>query len=190
MNHRKPLIFLDRDGTINVDHGYVTQPQRVELIPGAAQALGDLTRGGYRLVVVSNQSAVGRGMATIADVDATNSRLQELLLQKDPDARLDLVLYATDHPGSAGDDRKPGTGLLRLLPREWGFQPRLAWMIGDKWSDIEFGHNAGLSAEQCLLVQTGEGQREWSTIPEERRHQQLHFADLRSAADFILSGHK
>jgi len=142
----KPIVFLDRDGTINVDHGYVFEKERLELIPGAATAIGDLKRAGFMIVVVSNQSAVGRGMATTEEVEQTNVELQRMLLEIDEDASLDVVLFCADHPDSATDRRKPGCGMLRELPSSMSFDPEVSWMIGDKVSDIEFGLNAGIDA--------------------------------------------
>ena len=150
-------VFLDRDGTINVDTGYVTSPDRVTLIPGAAEAMGELARAGYRLVVVTNQSAVGRGKATVADVESTNQRLISLLCEADADAWPDLILYCPHEPSAGCSCRKPATGLIEssALNYDWA----RSWVFGDKISDIQFGLNLGLPPERCVLVLTGDGRK-------------------------------
>ncbi len=147
--------FLDRDGTINQDFGYVTDPAKIVLLPGAAEAIALLREEGFKIAIISNQSAVGRGMASIADIDKCNQALRDRLLEVKPNTSLDAILYCADHPEQASDRRKPGIGLLRELP--WKYEPQQSWMFGDKRSDIEFGENAGLPPEQCILI--GEGER-------------------------------
>ena len=167
-------MFLDRDGTINVDTGYVRSTDEVVLLPGAATAIGELKRAGFTVVVVSNQSVVGRGWASIEDVEEVNNRLVELLLEEDPDASLDLILFAPDHPDKASDRRKPGTGMLRDVRQYWQFDPDSSWMIGDRLADMEFGQNAGLADDHCLLLLSDNDKEEdrsswrrsFSTLPE------------------------
>lgn len=170
-----PIALLDRDGTINIDHGYVVTADRVELCPGAAQAIGDLKRAGFVVVIVSNQSAVGRGWAAIEQVQDTNGYLQELLLRTDKDAVVDLVLFAADSPDDASDRRKPGIGMLRELCAHFAFDPARCWVIGDKPSDIEFGRRAGLAPGHCLLIGRSSGLAD-----------QLCFGDLLAAVQHLL----
>ena len=152
-----PTVFLDRDGTINVDTGYVTSPDRVELIPGVAKAMGSLARAGFRLVIVSNQSAIGRGKATAEDVEATNQQLISLLAAEDPDAWPDIILYCPHAPDEGCECRKPSVGLVKVAGLE--YDRSKSWVFGDKLSDISFGLNLGLPKEQCILVLTGEGRQ-------------------------------
>ena len=169
-------VFLDRDGTINIDSGYVTTPSQVELIPGAASALGTMARAGFHLVVVSNQSAVGRGMATAADVDATNKQLLSMLGSEDPDAPPELILYCPHRPDDSCRCRKPDTGLVDNAG--WNFDPERSWVFGDKLSDIRFGLNLGLPLAQCVLVLTGEGHKS-------RQAAQSELPGLRTVADIV-----
>ena len=150
-----PTVFLDRDGTINVDYGYVVSPDEVELLPGAAEAIARLRNAGYRIAIVSNQSAVARGMASREDIDACNEHLLGLLREQNADALVESVLYSIDHPDTATARRKPGVGMLEDLP--WQYRPASSWMIGDKQSDVDFGKNAGLPERHCLLLGTGVG---------------------------------
>jgi histidinol-phosphate phosphatase family protein len=153
--HSARIVFLDRDGTINVDYGYVTDPSRVELIDGAAEAIGKLKNAGYVTVVVTNQSAVGRGMATVADVESCNEKLKELLISANPSAQLDMICVATDHPDAAGPRRKPGIGMADDVRAAYVFDLNECWMIGDKSIDVEFGLNLGLPAQHCILLAEG-----------------------------------
>lgn len=180
----RPTVFLDRDGTINVDSGYVTSPERLELIPGASEAMGSLARAGFRLVIVSNQSAIGRGRATVEEVDATNQQLIALLAAEDPDAWPDLILYCPHAPSESCECRKPGIGLVKSAGLE--FDPTRSWMFGDKLSDIRFGVNLGLPLAQCLLVLTGEGRSSLAASGEEFPGLRT-FPDIRLGAAAVLA---
>jgi len=183
------LVLLDRDGTINIDSGYVCKVEDVALIPGAAKAIGDLKRASFSVVIVTNQSAIGRGMATAPQVEACNEQLQKLLLEQDSDASIDQVLYSPAHPEEDSDCRKPKTGMLLKLKAELRNMvssesvAKNVWMIGDKSSDIKFGVNAGLSKDKCLLVLTGEGQKTKARMGEDQKV----FSDLLSASKAILA---
>jgi|GEM_PF-2678451 len=180
------IVFLDRDGTVNVDLGYVTRPEQVRLIEGAATAIGDLKRAGLIVVVVSNQSAIGRGLATEEDVEATNQELARQLAAGDKDAVLDMVLFAPDHPDSATQNRKPGNGMLSQVRQRWEIQPDKCWMIGDKISDLGFGRSAGFAQDHCLLVKTGEGEKTWSRMSEGEQGIQLEFGSIVEAVRHIV----
>lgn len=180
-------VFLDRDGTINVDDGYMFDPDTLRLLPRAAAAVGVLKSYGYKLAVISNQSAIARGYATVAQVDSTNQQLLKLLQEGDSAATIDSIHYSPDAPEAATDLRKPGIGLLRDLP--WAYDKETSWMIGDKLLDLEFGLNAGLKPERCLLVRTGHGEREISKVTEHPllRSRSPIFADLYDAVMYLLA---
>lgn len=151
----RSIVFLDRDGTINVDSGYVCDPDEVELLPGAADAIAQMRSKGFAIVVVSNQSAVGRGYASVEDVEATNARVQQMLYSQNPDAKIDLWCYAPDHPEQATAMRKPGIGMLGEVRKRFDFDVVNCWMVGDKSSDVEFGLNAGIPPEHCVFLYPG-----------------------------------
>lgn len=180
-------VFLDRDGTINVDDGYMFDPDTLRLLPRAAAAVGALKSHGYKLAVISNQSAIARGYATVAQVDATNQQLLRLLQDSHSAATIDSIHYSPDAPEAATDLRKPGIGLLRDLP--WDYDKEASWMIGDKILDLEFGLNAGLKPEHCLLVRTGHGEREILKVAENPllRSKSLIFADLYEAVMHLVA---
>lgn len=180
----RSIVFLDRDGTINQDSGYVTSADRVVLIPNAAKSLARMRNAGFALVVVSNQSAVGRGMASLADVISTNEEVQRQLLSEDSAAIVDQILFSTSAPGQGDDCRKPGVGLLRDLNKDLIYDPTTSWVVGDKLSDIEFGLNANLPIRNCILVLTGEGKKHRQQLPKGV----LVADDLAQAASFIVGG--
>lgn len=154
------IVFLDRDGTINVDTGYVCNPDEVVLLDGAAEAIALLKKAGYLVIIVTNQSAIGRGYASSDDVEATNARVLELLRAAYPDAEIDEVLYCPHSPDDACPCRKPERGMLDGhgvaaigIPLEFSAEELSeAWIVGDKMSDLEFGKNIGIPFERRILL--------------------------------------
>jgi D-glycero-D-manno-heptose 1,7-bisphosphate phosphatase len=153
-------VFLDRDGTLNVDSGYVSRPQDVRLIEGAAEGVKLLGDAGYELVIVSNQSGIARGMMTLAQADAVDERLRALLAQRGVTV---AALYRCPHlpTGSVAafavecDCRKPKPGMLLAAARDRGIDLAASWMIGDGARDVEAGLAAGCRA--ILLSSDGAG---------------------------------
>ena len=149
----RPAVFLDRDGTINHDPGYTVDIEGFRLIEGAEAALRDLKRAGYLLIVVSNQSGVGRGYYDASRVERLHQHLNELLGAA---ARIDAFYYASYAPGQDADPdavrmRKPDTGMFEAACRDHPIDVGRSWMVGDRPSDIEFAQRAGLRA---ILVGT------------------------------------
>ena len=134
-------IILDRDGTIIVDHGYLDDPDKIEFLPGALEGLRRWRALGHPLVVVSNQSGIGRGVLTTERVLEINARLQELL--RDAGAPLDGVYFCPHGPADGCDCRKPRSRLVEEAAAGLGFDPKDAVVIGDKSSDIELGRRLG-----------------------------------------------
>jgi len=145
-------IFLDRDGTINIDTDHVFDPDKVSLIKGAAQAVGDFNRAGFKCFIITNQSCVGRGYATLDQVEATNLRVQELLLKEDEDARIEAIYIAPDHPEQASQRRKPSPGMILEAVENYQIDLISSWVIGDKSSDPMTGINAGIPESQCIRL--------------------------------------
>ena len=138
---RQRAVILDRDGTIIVDHGYLGDPARVELLPGAAAGLRRLHERGHPLVIVSNQSGIGRGQLTPTQVAAVTARLDVLLRPARPPP--DGSYYCPHAPEDRRACRKPNTELVLTAARELGFGPHAAVVIGDKSSDIALGRRLG-----------------------------------------------
>jgi D-glycero-D-manno-heptose 1,7-bisphosphate phosphatase len=143
----RPPVLLDRDGTIVVDTGYPRDPDLLRFLPGAAEALRELTRLGHPLAVVSNQSGVGRGLVTRAEADAVHRRFLQLLTGEGIEVA--GAYYCFHAPDAGCDCRKPQPGLLTRAVRELGLgAPR--FMVGDKLSDVAAGAAAG-----CTTVWLG-----------------------------------
>jgi D-glycero-D-manno-heptose 1,7-bisphosphate phosphatase len=137
------VVILDRDGTIVVDRGYLADPAGLEFLPGAAEGLRLLHQRGCRLVVITNQSGVGRGLFSLGRLQEMNSRLEDMVRLRD--ARIERIYYCPHRPEENCPCRKPQTKLLMDAARELGFEPAKAVVIGDKSADIEFGRRAGAS---------------------------------------------
>ncbi|MCB2191088.1 MAG: HAD family hydrolase [Deltaproteobacteria bacterium] len=151
-------VFLDRDGTINVEVGYISEPGQVRLLPGAARAIADLRQTGLAVVGVSNQSGIARGRFSLEQMLAVQAEVERQLLEE-AGALLDGFYYCPHHPEGvvepyAGvcDCRKPGTGMLEQAARELGLSLEDSFMVGDKRIDVACGHGAGLTS---LLVTSG-----------------------------------
>jgi heptosyltransferase II len=134
-------IFLDRDGTLNPDPGYIGSPDQFELFPGVAAPLARLTRAGARLVVVTNQSGVGRGLFSSTDLDAIHAKLRRLL--HDAGALLDAIYVCPHHPDERCGCRKPETGMIDRAVRELGIDLSRSYLIGDHAKDMELAKRVG-----------------------------------------------
>jgi histidinol-phosphate phosphatase family protein len=134
-------VFLDRDGTLIADLGYPRDPAGVCLLPGAGEALARLRREGFLLILVSNQSGVGRGLIHPAELEAVHRRLEECLAAFD--VRLTAAYYCLHAPEAACDCRKPAPGLLLRAAREHALELARCVLVGDKPSDVAAGQRAG-----------------------------------------------
>jgi histidinol-phosphate phosphatase family protein len=147
------VVFLDRDGTLNLDEaGYLADPDRLVLLPGAAEAVRALNEAGVKAVVVTNQSGVGRGKVTPDALDRIHARLTELFASHG--ARLDGIYACLHRPDEGCGCRKPGTDLALRAARDLGVDPARSAMIGDKDVDLELARRLGGHA---VLVLTGQG---------------------------------
>jgi D-glycero-D-manno-heptose 1,7-bisphosphate phosphatase len=135
------VVILDRDGTIVLDRGYLDDPAGLQFAPGAAEALIWWYARGYRLIVITNQSGVGRGYFPVERVEAMNARLYAMV--EELGVRLERIYYCPHHPEAGCICRKPALGLLMQAASDLGFNPQRAVVIGDKESDIELGRRAG-----------------------------------------------
>lgn len=150
-----PCVFLDRDGTVIAEKHYLGDPAGVELLPGAVVGLRELCRLGFRLVLVTNQSGIGRGHFRQEDADAVHARLGALLA--DAGIRLDGIYCCPHRPEERCACRKPATGLVERACADLGLDLGASVMIGDKACDIELGARCGMVT---ILVQTGYGATE------------------------------
>ena len=158
MDGKRPAVFLDRDGTLIVDVPYLGDPAQVRLLPGAVEALQRLRHAGFACVVVSNQSAVGRGMITLEQMHLVHRELARQLAAAG--TALDGNYWCTHAPQTTDKiaiqhvDRKPGPGMLLRAARELNLDLARSWIIGDQLSDMLAGRNAGCRGG--ILVRTGQ----------------------------------
>jgi D-glycero-D-manno-heptose 1,7-bisphosphate phosphatase len=146
-------VFLDRDGTIIEDPGYLHEPGKVKLLSGAADAIRQLNDAGYVVVTVTNQSGIGRGLYTVVEYEAVQRRLTELLAQHH--AGLDGSYFCPHHPELGPCDcRKPGTKLFRDAQAALGIDFSSSWWVGDRLSDVQ---PARLLRGRGILVLSGRG---------------------------------
>jgi D-glycero-D-manno-heptose 1,7-bisphosphate phosphatase len=150
----KRAVFLDRDGTIVEDPGFLHEPDKVKLLPGAAAAIRRLNDAAYRVIIVTNQSGIARGRFTVADYEAVQQRLGALLTAQG--ARLDGAYFCPHHPQFTGpcDCRKPGLKLFRDAQAAFDIDFAQSWWVGDRLSDVQ---PARLLGGHGVLVTTGDG---------------------------------
>jgi D,D-heptose 1,7-bisphosphate phosphatase len=184
---KRPAVFLDRDGTLIEEVPYLSDPRHVRLLPGTAAALRRLRSAGFVCVVITNQSAMGRGMLTEGHLDLIHDEMNRQLEAEG--VSVDAIYYCPEAPASEDrtvvehDDRKPGAGMLIRAAREMDLDLGRSWMVGDMISDILAGSNA-----QCrgsILVRTGKGLSHAEGL--------LGIAhstadDLNAAADWVVRG--
>ncbi|MEX1045467.1 MAG: HAD-IIIA family hydrolase [Chthoniobacterales bacterium] len=173
MPAERPAVFFDRDGTLIHEVHYCANPSQVRAIDGASEVLMKLSDAGFALVIVTNQSGIGRGYFTREDYDRVH---EEVLWQLQP-AKITATYYDESTPDQPSTRRKPSIAMLEEAARDHGLDLTRSWMVGDKTSDIECGRNAGL---RTVLVETGHGKDHPgcgadAVVP-----------DIGCAADFIL----
>jgi len=186
---KKPAVFLDRDGTVNEQMGYINHVSRFVLLPGAGQAIRLLNEAGYLAIIVSNQSGVARGYYPVDLVHQVHDKMKTLI--KKDGATLDGIYFCPHYPNGkvspyamGCDCRKPGTGLIRKAEADFDIDMENSYVIGDRCSDIEMAHNAGLKS---ILVKTGYGKGDLAYVFPRFPFQPLHVAeDLLDGVKWIL----
>jgi D-glycero-D-manno-heptose 1,7-bisphosphate phosphatase len=172
----KRFALLDRDGTLIKEKNYLCDPDQVELIPGAAAALKRLQNGGWGICLVTNQSGIARGYFDLEQLQRVHRRIaDELALY---DVVLDGIYICPHSPQDACNCRKPSPGMIDQAIAVHGFDPRQAWVIGDKEVDIGLGHAVGAKS---ILVRTGYGKSYESETLADRVAD-----DVSEAVDLIL----
>lgn len=192
----RPAVFLDRDGVLNVEVGYIHQVEDLHLIPGAAQAVRRLNDRQLFCCLVSNQSGPARGYYSASHVDKLHQRLVQLL-QAEAGARLDALYYCPYlSPPEGGTNpeftrwstwRKPNTGMLVAAAWEHDLDLSQSFMVGDKATDIDMAHNAGCVG---ILVHTGFGDRVLSGKYQHHSRPDYVAPDLAAAVEWIFHTRK
>ncbi|WP_257309074.1 D-glycero-alpha-D-manno-heptose-1,7-bisphosphate 7-phosphatase [Geothrix fuzhouensis] len=179
----RPAVFLDRDGTLNEEVDYLSDPDRLVMIPGAAAAVARLNAKGIPVVVVTNQSGIGRGKYDWQDFAAVMSRMGTLMALEN--AHIDAIYASPHHEKGQGDyavadhpERKPNPGMLLRAAEEHDLDLPRSWMVGDKAIDLDAGRRAGC---RVALVRTGYGAGVDGSLAD------LVAADLAEVVDRILA---
>lgn len=189
----RKAVFLDRDGVLNVEAGYIRNVEDLHLIPGAAAAVRQLNDLDIFCCLVSNQSGPARNYYPCTHVDALHRRLRQLLDQE-AQAHLDAIYYCpylSPAAGGINQDftrwsawRKPNTGMLVAAAWEHDLDIKSSFMIGDKATDVDLAHNVGTKG---ILVQTGYGEQVLSGDYQHHTHPDYVAADLADAVTWIIA---
>ncbi|WP_320009306.1 D-glycero-beta-D-manno-heptose 1,7-bisphosphate 7-phosphatase [Maridesulfovibrio sp.] len=171
-------ILLDRDGTIIVDKHYLSDPERVELFPNSAQGLKTMQDAGYKLLVTTNQSGIGRGYYSEEDMHAVNTRMSELLSGYGVEVK--AIYFCPHAPEEDCGCRKPAPGMFDQAIDDFGLDPKECYVIGDKLCDVELGL---ARKARSILVRTGKGRREEASCVGKADY---IADDLLDAANFII----
>jgi histidinol-phosphate phosphatase family protein len=191
LKYRQRAVFLDRDGTLNFQSGYVRSPEELQLIPGADRAISILHAAEFRTVVVTNQPVVARGEVSISELKNIHGKLETVLGRTG--AFLDRIYFCPHHPDSGFPGevvslkgvcacRKPATGMIEQACDELNLDLNKSWMIGDSTADMLAARKSGL---RSVLVRTGEAGADgkYPVSPD------YEFGDILEAATFIVEGH-
>ena len=147
-NELSAAVFIDRDGTIIEDADYCSHPEQVKVFPGVPEALWRLKSKGFKLIVITNQSGIGRGFFTVGQYRAVESEVSRQLGH----GLIDATYFCPDVPGQHSSDRKPSPGMVLQAQREHQIDLARSFFVGDKEIDVECGRNAGV---RTIRVQTG-----------------------------------
>ena len=174
--------FLDRDGTLNIERHYLRDPEALELFPGTGAALRRLMESEFALFIVTNQSGIGRGYYTEADMHAVNERLAQILAKDG--VRFEKIYFAPEAPEEESPGRKPSPKFLQEAESEFGVDLAQSYMVGDKLLDLQCGWNAGV--KKSILVRTGYGAELEHDEPQAVAKAAI-VNDLPAAVDWILN---
>ena len=176
-------VFLDRDGTLNYDPGYLKVAADLKLLAGVGPALARLKEAGAKLVVVTNQSGVGRGIVTLKDLEAIHARLQGLLEQED--AALDAIYFCPHHPDDGCRCRKPNVGMVERAVSELQLDLRRSYLIGDHARDIQLANRVG--AKAILLTAAPVDAQSLETLKTKQAMPDAMAKSMTEAVDWILA---
>lgn len=162
-------VFFDRDGTLNEDPGYIGNPNQVKLLPGTGETLYFLKKKlGFKLIVISNQSGIARGLITKEMVESVNLKINELLNKQN--VSIDAFYYCHAHPEFSTEEeckcRKPSPEMVFRASKDFNINLEGSYFVGDSTSDIECGMNAGL---KTILVKTGYGEESLSILKKQNK---------------------
>ncbi|WP_321504065.1 D-glycero-beta-D-manno-heptose 1,7-bisphosphate 7-phosphatase [uncultured Methanoregula sp.] len=175
-------VFVDRDGTINIDVHYLNDPDKFEMYPGVGEGIKQLKVKGYKIIVITNQSGIGRGYFTEQQLFRVHERM--ITEFQKFDVTLDGIYYCPHHPDDHCNCRKPNTGLFEKAVQEHNIDVKKSFMLGDKMLDIEAGKKIGV---KTILIPEPHLKEVLLSQKNEWRHNPDFIANnFRSAVDWIL----
>jgi D-glycero-D-manno-heptose 1,7-bisphosphate phosphatase len=179
-------VFLDRDGTLNEDPGYLGDPEKLTLFPETGKALSILKEAGFKLIVISNQSGISRGLINEQMVFAVNEKVNELLAVHN--TAIDAFYICPYHPEFSTEEecscRKPSPELVLKAAKEFNIDLEISYFIGDSKSDIECGQRAGC---KTILVKTGNGSETFSILQKQNKFPSFVADNIMDAAKIIYN---
>ena len=186
---KRPAVFIDRDGTINEQMGYINHINRFHILPGVPEAVKLLNNNDYLVIIVTNQSGVARGYFPIELIEEIHSHMKEVL--KKEGAEINAIFFCPHFPRSRVkeyaiecDCRKPSTGMIRQALDEFDIDLTQSYMIGDHFTDLEFASNADIKS---IMVKTGYGLGEVGYLLPKLSYKPVYVADdLLDAVKWIL----
>lgn len=174
------IVFLDRDGVINLDsEDFIKSPDEWQPIPNSLEAIALLNRAGFKVVVVTNQSGIGRGLFTLDALEAMHAKMRQLTAEKG--GAIEAIYYCPHSPEAGCACRKPKSGLLKQFQQDTGISAQGWYLVGDAWRDIQTARAVGA---RPLLVKTGKGLKTLADHPE---FHGMAFEDLYAAAQHIAA---
>lgn len=174
-------VFMDRDGTICVDWGYLISAERMELLPNSAEALKKLNDAKIPVIVITNQAGVSREYFSEEAVCEANESLKKILLKHN--SHVEEIYYCPHHPDAGCWCRKPNSGLLEEGAKKYKIDPKNSFVVGDKLTDIQLAKKVGAKS---VLVLTGYGKEEEKKMTDETKADYIAF-DLLKAVEWILN---
>ncbi len=177
---------MDRDGTINHDPGYIKDPSSIVILPGVAEGIKKLKdEFGFKIIVISNQAGVSKGLMTIQDVDSVNIKVNELL--NTAGTSVDAFYYCPFHPDNDPPEksicRKPSPFMIVQAAADYDIILSQSYMMGDKWSDVEAGLNAGV---KTILLESEFTAKEISALHNLGKKPNFTAANFTEACDFVI----
>ena len=177
----KKAVFLDRDGTINEEVNYLSNKEQIRILPNVPSAINMFNENGFLVIIITNQSGIARGFFTREELDEINAHLIDELSKEG--SRIDGIFVCPHHPDSRCDCRKPKAGLLKDAALEFDLDLSSSYIIGDKYSDLKTGVNAG---SKTVLVRTGYGDEEFKEMENWDFEPDFVADDLLQAAMWII----
>ncbi|MBS4029276.1 MAG: D-glycero-beta-D-manno-heptose 1,7-bisphosphate 7-phosphatase [Ignavibacteriales bacterium] len=173
-------VFLDRDGTINEEINFISNPDELVLIPDSAKAIREMNELGLKVFIISNQSGIARGYFSENDLQKVNERLLQLL--KNENAFIDKIYYCPHIDEDNCDCRKPKPGMLKQAEQEFGIDLKKSFVVGDRFVDVDAGKNVGA---KTILVKTGYGEESLKWGNDNNQHADVTAQNLYEGIQFI-----